>query len=128
MQANTLVPHDVQTENMMETTKFDVTDGRLTAQDDVNEVYPDGQNYVDFSLQDSWANKNEGIVNSPFMHQTQSSKSKQRSYASTKSKISTYRQRYYDQINMSNDVSIGYVHEKGQTMRQPTGINNKRTR
>ena len=36
----------------METTQVDVTDGRLTV--DGNDVYPEGQNFVDYSLENSW--------------------------------------------------------------------------
>ena len=110
------MPGDVNTENMMDTTgKFDVTDGRITGEDDGNQMYPDGQNYVDYEMS-----------NSPFINQTAataSSKSKNRgSYASTKSKISTYRQRYYDQVNVTNDESFN---ERNQTLRQSMTTNKK---
>lgn len=56
-------------------------------------------------------NPNKGGQNSPFINQTSSVKKRKRpaagggGYEDTKSKMSTYRQRYYDNINGTHDGS-----------------------
>jgi hypothetical protein len=95
MYNNTLNPRDYQTENMMDHTPAE-TDGRLTS--DANEVYPEGGAIVNTSFQESWANS-KGQHSPPL-------KKKKKGSDDTKTKISSYRQRYYDKMYNTNENSF----------------------
>ena len=73
-----------------------MTDGRLTA--DANEVYPEGGAVVNTSFHDSWGNS-KGQGSPP-------TKKKKKGFEDTKSKISSYRQRYYEKMYNTNDNSF----------------------
>ena len=97
---NTLNPREYPTENMIDAAHLEMADGRLTA--DVNEVYPEGGTIVNSSLNDSWVNYRGH--HSPFVNSAV--KRKKTGTYDSKSKISSYRQRYYDKVYNTNDGSF----------------------
>ena len=79
---NTLNPKDFQTDNMMDTSQPEITDGHETT--DRNEVYPEGGGVLNNSMHNSWVK--DKSHQSPMVP-----KKKKRGLDDTKSKISSYR-------------------------------------
>lgn len=86
---------------MIDTTQVDLTDGRSTA--NANEVYPEGRTLANSSMHDSWAMTKS--YHSPFVGSSVK-KRKRPQHEDVKSKISSYRQKYYDQVYNINEGSI----------------------
>ena len=98
---NTLNPKDTHPDHMIDTTQVEITDGRSTA--NVNEVYPEGRTLANSSMHDSWAMTKSH--HSPFISSSVK-KRKRPQHEDVKSKISSYRRKYYDQVYNINEGSI----------------------
>lgn len=86
----------------MDNGQVDITDGRMTA--GPNEVCPDGRTFANSSMHDSWV-VSKGY-HSPFLNNSVKKRKRgtTQNHEDFKSKISSYRQQYYDQIYNANNI------------------------
>ena len=97
---NTLIPRDTQTDNIIESTQVEITDGRMTA--NPMERYPEEHTLANSSIHESWALSKAGYY-SPFVNKSLKKRKRAGNYeADFRSKISSYRQQYYEHYHAAN--------------------------